>query len=217
MSISDPARAHRHPGRHGLPDGVNFSVFCQGMHRRRTPAVRRCRRCHSRPGPSRSIPTHNRTYHYWHVFVPGHQARDSSTAIGLDGPRRPGRGCASTRASCSSTPTAGRWRFPTGTAAGGRRRRATTAPRAMKSVVADPRGYDWEGDAPLQTALSRRRSSMRCTWAASPATPIRAFRRKARHLCRADRKDPLPARTWGSPPWNSCRSSSSTRRTPRQG
>ena len=44
------------------------------------------------------------------------------------------------------------------------------AATAMKSVVVDSAAYDWEGDAPLRRRW-RRRSSTRCTCAASPATP----------------------------------------------
>ena len=41
---------------------------------------------------------------------------------------------------------------------------------AMKSVVADPGRYDWEGDTPLNRPL-RRPSSTRCTSAGSRAIP----------------------------------------------
>jgi len=58
---------------------------------------------------------------------------------------------------------------------GGYSRKAAVVPgdnldAAMKSVVADLRGYDWEGDAPCIGRLCRR-SSMSCMWTASPATP----------------------------------------------
>ena len=93
------------------------------------------------------------------------------------------------------------------------RREGDNAATAMKSVVVDPRAYDWEGDAPLRPAVARAPSSTRCTSAASRATPVPASPEKTRgHLCRPDREDSLSAANSASPPWNCCRCSSSTPR-----
>ena len=60
---------------------------------------------------------------------------------------------------------------------------------AMKSVVADPSHYDWEGDVPLERPLPKL-SSTRCTWEGSHAIPIPACPRDAGHVPWTDRKIP---------------------------
>jgi glycogen operon protein len=107
--------------------------------------------------PSRVIPidpASNRTYHYWHVFVPG---------------VRPGQ-VYGYRASGRSDPANG-MRFdptkvlldPYGRAVvvpknynrDAARLETDDAATAMKSVVADVSAYDWEGDAPPQRPSSQ--------------------------------------------------------------
>ena len=133
--------------------GVNFSVFardCTGIELLLFDRVDDAR-------ASRVIPLEarrNRTYHYWHTFVPGLGAGQ------LYGYRVAG----------AFIPQLGR-RFdpgkllidPYGRAVAvpeGYQREAGCLPGdnagvAMKSVVADPRGYDWEGDVPLKRPYSR--------------------------------------------------------------
>ena len=102
--------------------------------------------------PSRIIPldaeTH-RTYHYWHAFVPG-LAPGQVYAYRAHGPFAPGtRAAVRRREGAARSVRAGRRRA--------RRLRPQAAARpgdnaavAMKSVVADPGRYDWEGDLPLE-------------------------------------------------------------------
>jgi len=99
-------------------------------------------------------PAANRTYHYWHIFVPGlragqmygyrvHGAWDPASGMRFD-PTKVlldpyGRGVVvpksySREAACGET---------------------DTTATAMKSVVADVSSYDWEGDVPLQRPSSR--------------------------------------------------------------
>lgn len=89
-------------------------------------------------------PREHRTYHYWHAFVPG-LVPGQLYAFRALGPFEPERGV----------------RFdgdkvlldPYGRAVAVPRtydRRATNSAVAMKSIVADPGSYDWEGDLPLQ-------------------------------------------------------------------
>jgi glycogen operon protein len=130
------------------PGGVNFSVFSKGATRVELLlfADENARE------PSAIIPLEDdghRTYHYWHAFVAG-LAPGQVYGYRAHGPFAPTRG----------------WRFdadkvlldPYGLAvavpdAYGRRAAAqpgSNAATAMKSVVADPGSYDWEGDRPLR-------------------------------------------------------------------
>jgi glycogen operon protein len=91
--------------------------------------------------PARGIridPATNRTYHYWHVYVPGVKA---GQIYGY-------------RVSGAFDPSSG-MRFDD--------RKLLLDPyglgdntvTAMKSVVADPSAYDWEGDTPLNRSSYR--------------------------------------------------------------
>jgi len=143
-----PTRGQSHPlGARVFPGGVNFSVFakdCTAVELLLFDGV-------DDATPSRCIrldPRHNRTYHYWHIFVPGLAPRQlyGYRVVGQDEPRQALRG----------DPTK-LLLDPYGRAVavpGGYSRKAAVVPgdnldAAMKSVVADLRGYDWEGDAPL--------------------------------------------------------------------
>jgi glycogen operon protein len=127
--------------------GVNFSVFAK----------------HSRaaqlllfdsvddPKPSMVIdldPRYNRTYHYWHTFVPNVTA-GQVYGYRVSGPFDPAAGfrfdpnkvLLDPYGKCIAQPA-------------GRSREAAQTPgdnvaAALKSVVVDPRAYDWEGDTPL--------------------------------------------------------------------
>jgi glycogen operon protein len=69
--------------------------------------------------PSQSVrldPETNRTYHYWHVFVPGLRA-GQLYGYYADGPHQPTRAWSSTRRSCWSTPTRCAWPYPRATRA----------------------------------------------------------------------------------------------------
>jgi isoamylase len=109
----------------------------------------------ARPARAISIdPASNRTYHYWHIFVPGVKA---GQIYGY-------------RAKGAFDPTSG-MRFdpdkvlldPYGRGAVvpknyGRhaaRMKGDNAAAAIKSVVTDPALYDWEGDTPLNLPASR--------------------------------------------------------------
>jgi isoamylase len=128
--------------------GVNFSIFSRDADRLELLLFDD----EQAAKPSRVIPLdprRHRTYHYWHAFVPELQP-GQIYAYRAHGPFSPERG----------------WRFdgekilldPYGlgvavpvdydrTAAG---RPGDNTATAMKSVVADPGRYDWEGDRPLR-------------------------------------------------------------------
>ena len=99
-------------------------------------------------------PSANRTYHYWHVFVP--DVRPGQLyAYRVDGPFDPASGLRFDPTKVLLDP------YGRGTVVPeAYRRDAAQAPgdnaaTAMKSVVVDVSGYDWEGDAPLQRPSSR--------------------------------------------------------------
>jgi isoamylase len=130
------------------PGGVNFSVFSKGA-----TTIELLLFDHENASqPAATIPldaVKHRTYHYWHVFVPGLRP-GQVYAYRAYGPFAPSRG----------------WRFnpdkvlldPYGLGIAVPEkydRRAAALPgdnaaTAMKSVVADPDAYDWEGDLPLR-------------------------------------------------------------------
>lgn len=131
-----------------LDGGVNFSIFS-----RHATGMELLLFDRDDGPPVRSIrfdPVTQRTYHYWHAFVPGIQAGqiygyrasgpfDPSTGLRFDDQKvlldPYGRGVVvpndyNREAACPG--------------------RGDNAPVAMKSVVIDSSAYDWEGDAPLR-------------------------------------------------------------------
>jgi glycogen operon protein len=134
--------------------GVNFSVFAKhamGVDLLLFDRV-------DAPAPSAVIaldPRTQRTYHYWHAFVPGLKPGQlyGYRAAGLFEPEHglrfdPGKVLLDPYGRCVAVPD-------------GYNRLDATRPgdnsaTAMKSVVAnDPNSYDWEGDLPLQRPFSR--------------------------------------------------------------
>ena len=120
-------------------DGVNFSVFAKHAARLELLLFDSA----DAPAPSRVIdldPRTNRTYHYWHAFVPGVRPGQ------IYGYRVAGRsirqaGCASTRARCCSIRTAAASLVPAGYeprrgTRAGRQRRDRDEERGRRSVRA---------------------------------------------------------------------------------
>jgi isoamylase len=129
------------------PDGINFSVFSKQAALIELLLFDDANATH----PAWVIPLdadEHRTYHYWHAFVPDLQP-GQVYAYRAHGPFAPDRG----------------WRFdaekvlldPYGLAVAvpetydrfAAARPGENAATAMKSVVADPDRYDWDGDLPL--------------------------------------------------------------------
>ena len=154
---------HEHPEQHYgntsplgatvCDGGVNFSVFardCSGIElllfNKANDAT-----------ASRIIPLdpkRNRTYHYWHTFVPD---IGSGQLYGyrVAGPLKPQRGQRFDKGKLLIDPYGRAVSMPVGYC-----RKAACVPgdnvaQSIKSVVADPRGYDWEGDMPLKRSYSR--------------------------------------------------------------
>ena len=107
--------------------------------------------------PARVVPIDpvtNRTYHYWHVFVPG-VAAGQIYGYRVDGPNNLSRGLRFDPGKVLLDPYGRSVAFP---ADYSRRAAAATgdnAATAMKSVVVDSSAYDWEGDTPLRTPSAR--------------------------------------------------------------
>ncbi len=107
--------------------------------------------------PSRTIvldPATQRTYHYWHAFVPGARA-GQLYAWRMGGPYDPGRGMRFDPSKALLDPYAKGVAIPRGydRAASAVYGEASTPP--MKSIVADPASYDWEDDKPPRRPASR--------------------------------------------------------------
>jgi glycogen operon protein len=101
--------------------------------------------------PARVVPVDpaaNRTYHYWHVYLPGVRA-GQIYAYRVHGPSDPERGLRFDASKVLLDPYGRGVVVPKGYDREAAKRPGDTARTAMKSVVVDPLAYDWEGDAPL--------------------------------------------------------------------
>ncbi len=107
--------------------------------------------------PSRIIkldPPAHRTYHYWHVFVPGVKA-GQLYGYRVHGPSEPARGMRFDPAKVLLDPYGRGVVVPPKYSRAAAAQPGDNAATAMKSVVADPSAYDWEGDAPLHRPSAR--------------------------------------------------------------
>ena len=135
------------------PDGANFSIFSRSATSIELLFFDRV----DDPSPSRIISMDssvNRTYHYWHVFVPGVQA-GQIYAFRACGPHEPARGLRFDPSKVLLDPYGRAIAVPENYSRHAARRKGDNTATAMKSVVTDPHAYDWEGDAPLRRPWSR--------------------------------------------------------------
>jgi glycogen operon protein len=93
-------------------------------------------------------PVTNRTYHYWHVFVPGVRP-GQIYGYRVEGPSDPARGLRFDPHKVLLDPYGRGVVVPKNYDREAARREGANGATAMKSVVIDPGAYDWEGDAPL--------------------------------------------------------------------
>jgi glycogen operon protein len=134
-------------GATALPDGVNFSVFSK--HAARIELL-----LFDAPDAARPVrvvrlePSRHRTYHYWHVFVPGLRA-GQVYGYRAHGPYAPERGLRFDAEKLLLDPYSLAVAVPPGYDRQAACRPGDNAAVAMRSVVADPAAYDWEGDRPL--------------------------------------------------------------------
>jgi isoamylase len=135
------------------PAGVNFSLYSRdatGVELLFFDHEDDCR-------PSRIVPIDpiaNRTYHYWHTFVPGIRA-GQIYAYRVQGPFAPADGLRFDPTKALLDP------YGRGVVVPKKYDREAASAKdgniasAMKSVVVDPRSYDWEGDTPLRNHSTR--------------------------------------------------------------
>jgi len=157
-----------------LPGGVNFSVFSKQAVLLELLLFD----SENAAQPARIIPLDggkHRTHHYWHVFVanlrpgqvyayrahgafdPDHESWFDASKLLLDP-----YGLA-----VAVPETYDRWAAT---------RPGDNAAVAMKSVVADPARYDWEGDQPLKRPFAETVIYELHVCAAIPAIPVQTFR-----------------------------------------
>jgi isoamylase len=101
--------------------------------------------------PARVIPLDadkHRTHHYWHVFMPNLQP-GQVYAYRAHGPFAPEHGCRFDASKVLIDPYGRAIAVPDRYDRWAAARPGDNAAAAMKSVVADPDRYDWEGDLPL--------------------------------------------------------------------
>ena len=134
-------------------DGTNFSVYSK--HAKQIELL--LFDCVDDARPNRVIsidPATNRTYHYWHVFVPGVKP-GQIYGYRVDGAFDPPSGMRFDPAKVLLDPYGRGALVPKNYSRGAARLRGDNAATAIKSVVTDPRTYDWEGDAPLKRPSSQ--------------------------------------------------------------
>jgi isoamylase len=135
------------------PDGVNFSVFSRhatgvelllfdGVDDTKAASV------------VRLDPSANRTYFYWHVFVPNVRP-GQLYGYRVDGPFDPSSGMRFDPTKVLLDPYGRGVMVPSTYDRDAARRPGDNAATALKSVVVDVSAYDWEGDAPLQRPSSQ--------------------------------------------------------------
>jgi isoamylase len=99
-------------------------------------------------------PATNRSYHYWHVFVPGVQP-GQIYGYRVEGPFDPTNGMRFDPAKVLLDPYGRAVVVPATYARAAAQSEGDNAAAAMKSVVVDPHAYDWEGDVPLKRPSAR--------------------------------------------------------------
>ena len=133
--------------------GINFSVYSRGA----TGIDLLLFDAADDPTPARVIridPTANRSYHYWHVFVPGLRA-GQLYAFRAHGPFDPSKGYRFDSGKVLLDP------YGRGVVVPSRYNRTAAsqpgdnAATAMRSVVVDSGSYDWEDDRPLDRPSSQ--------------------------------------------------------------
>lgn len=135
------------------PDGVNFSVFSKGSESLELLLFDNV----DDPAPSRVIGLDrvtNRTYHYWHVFVP-RVAAGQLYAWRARGPFAPDKGLRFDPGKVLLDPYGRCIARPALYNHDAARKPGDNTAFAMKNAVVDVAAYDWEGDEPLRRPFAR--------------------------------------------------------------
>ncbi|MBK3798111.1 glycogen debranching protein GlgX [Azospirillum brasilense] len=133
--------------------GTNFSVFSK--HATGIELLLFDRAEDARPARViRLDPSTHRTYHYWHVFLPGVTA-GQIYGYRAEGPWDPANGLRFDRDKLLLDPYGRAVVVPDRYSRDDIRKPGDDCGAAMKSVVVDPGSYDWEGDAPLRRSSAQ--------------------------------------------------------------
>ena len=135
------------------PSGVNFSVFSKhatGVQLLLFDRVDDAKAARV----VRLDPSANRTYHYWHVFVPNIEP-GQLYGYQVDGPCDPSTGMRFDPAKVLLDPYGRGVVVPEAYSRAAACGPGDNTATAMKSVVVDVSAYDWEGDVPLRRPSSR--------------------------------------------------------------
>ena len=127
-----------------LPGGVNFSVFAKHSIGAQLLLFDQV----DDPSPSRVIdldPYRDRTYYYWHAFVPGITA-GQIYGYRIAGPMQPERGLRFDPQKLLLDPYGKCVAYPAARDREAARRPGDNTAASLRSVVTDSRAYDWEGD-----------------------------------------------------------------------
>ena len=154
MRLNIQTTGHSSPlGATVVNDGVNFSLYS-----RDATGVELLFFDHQDDPKAASVivldPVFNRTYHYWHVFVPGVQP-GQIYGYRARGPYDPGQGTRFDHNKVLLDPYGRGVVVPKSYDRIAASQEGNNAATAMKSVVVDPSTYDWEGDAPLKRPSAR--------------------------------------------------------------
>jgi glycogen operon protein len=136
-----------------LGNGVNFSVFSKRASRVDVllfDAVDDAAPAETIP----LLPAPHRTYHYWHVFVPG-LAAGQIYGYRAHGPYDPAEGLRFDASKVLLDPYGRAIAVPSRYVRQAAPAQGDNAATAMKNVVVDPHAYDWEGDEPLCRSSSQ--------------------------------------------------------------
>jgi isoamylase len=129
--------------------GVNFSLYSKNATRVELLLFDDMDdRCPSRTFPL--DPVHNRTFHYWHIFIPGVQ-QGQLYAYRVHGPFAPEKGLRFDGSKVLLDPYARAVAVGKNYDREAAIRKGDNCAQAMKGVAVDPRAYKWEGDTPLGT------------------------------------------------------------------
>ena len=136
-----------------IADGVNFSVFSK--HATAVQLLLFDRTDDTRPSRVIDLDPHTqRTYHYWHIFVPGIGA-GQLYGYRVHGPFAPQRGVRFDAEKVLMDPYARCVARPPRGSRAAASSPGDNAAVAVKSVVADPCAYDWGDDRPPRTPFAK--------------------------------------------------------------
>ena len=134
-------------------DGVNFSLYSRNA--ARVELLLFDREDADRTARVVSLdPVTNRTYHYWHTFVPGLRT-GQIYGYRVFGPFDPASGLRFDPSKVLLDPYGRVVVTPKHYSRDAAAEAGDNTATAMKSVVLDPSAYDWEGDAPLRQPSAR--------------------------------------------------------------